>query len=119
MSENFEEKAIRVLAAISLTSILPYLWAIAELWDSYDAYNKAMSFIKRGIYGYWYNVNGIGTLHRYYSYVDKADAAVSSMQIDASVAFICFVVIVGCGMAAAYLYFKKKYSNELAMEVAL
>ena len=119
MSDSFMEKVQAGIVIAIMASFLPFIWAIADFCDSHDAYNTAMSFIKRGIYGYWYNANGIGTLHRYYSYVEKADAAVSSMQIAAIVAIVCGVVLIGSIMAAVYLYLQEKYSDELTVEVVL
>lgn len=119
MSDSFMEKVQGYIVIAIMASFLPFIWAIAAFRDSHDAYNTAMSFIKRGIYGYWYNAYGIGTLHQYYSYVEKADAAVSNMQIAAIVAIVCGVVLIGSVMAAVYLYLREKYSDELTVEVML
>ena len=119
MSDSFMEKVQAGIVIAIMASFLPFIWAIADFCDSHDAYNTAMSFIKRGVYGYWYNVNGIGTLHRYYSYVEKADAAVSNMHVAAIVAIVCGVVLIGSVMAAVYLYLQEKYSDELTVEVVL
>lgn len=119
MSEKFEENVQNGIVITIIMSFMPFVWAIQAYCESRDAYNTAMSFIKRGVYGYWYNAFGNEYLHRYYSYVEAADTAVSNMQISAVVAIVAGVVIIGAVVTAVYLYFQKKHSEELTVEVVL